>query len=330
MRTQCRILSLLFLFGICINASGQYIDIMPERVMVFEFDTENGFAYKEAVTRGESGAPVCPEWVDEHTLVVYDPFETALKYFVDFKYDRSVTIGDESIKYGSPHRISQIENGYVFYMDTWGVTIIRYLNENITKEFGSTSLKEPLYHSHAQVFQNVWIYWDPDYNIMLRVLNEPGIEPGPLMDTDKARVYLDSIGGGKDKLSIDNMGVLHVDGKPYLDSSRNLIRYYSSKDKNWLDSPKHLRKMGSFYFLRRLPDGTTYWATHNSNVLILGADGYVKTIVSPDKHKEISWKTISAVHPSGDIYWIGLDYSEERNKEEPYWELGLYRQKKIW
>jgi hypothetical protein len=123
-------------------------------------------------------------------------------------------------------------------------------------------------------------------------------------------------------LTIDSKNRLFLNGELQTRDYGTYIRYQKEKDANYSLNKKHKymvfsAEQSQVSLIGKDKAGNIYWNVMNNDLIIFNSSGFV---IEKLKYNQNKSKTLPAVHPSGDIYF--LDYDEK--------EVRLYSVQNVW
>jgi len=169
-----------------------------------------------------------------------------------------------------------------------------------------------------------------------------------IMDPAQTRALFQSNSGlDMDGLKLDQKNRLILNGEILTRDYDTFYSYWQEKhDENNEKQPKlnidikvdkYVNYPTSLIYLGRDKDGNHYWGADNSVILVYNKKGFLLDAFKYDENKS---KTIPAVHPSGDIYFLGYKESDKTVKKnteyfgeveyKPVVGFVLYRIKRVW
>ncbi len=310
------------------NISAQLIEEIPEMLFTFPQGTQpQEFERKPGTGKDDYCVPTSPRFLSDGRLVIFDPAMNVDKvYSHDFKFLENlpyepVKIGSDQLMLDFTLFIKETAKYILFYDGNTGMVFFdksrRYLGRSTFRN--TVSAIGP----NLSAIGDTTFWWTNDGRIYCNPFPDQfdfTKNTAKVLNRESINAQGKTTGSALEGYDIDNVGILRINGKPFLDNSKAIILYYSTLNPNYSEDKQHVYPFrGGEYFIGNDAEKNTIWVGPG-RVRIVSTTGFSKTVIKTKRPSEITWG-VPAIHPlSGDIYLIGYKFLT----------AALYRIKKTW
>jgi len=313
------------------NSFAQEVQLLiPTKVFDFPIgNSEDSFEYKPSINKDSFTQPISIVFGRDGGFYILDPAVPAFKdYSSDNHFLRNIRLDLSSYKF--PYGTMQIAfaGPYNSQMSIDKNAIITneaifFFNKKMQYTGMSSTYLGPAEYPSVSIVGFGTFFWDSELRIFCNpfpILGYYDESKKNIMDEKALREYLKKTDNLLKGVSLDDSGILYVDGKPFLDNPRAYKKYFSTIDPEWLKNEKKGKFFRAQIKLGTDEKGRTIWGGPGSWIAIMSSDAKWVSAYRIQPSDTIIWGT-PAMHPNGDIYLIG--YPQDG-------ETALYRVKKAW